>query len=221
MMISAASTPWDSFVPDLIVGVMTGTVVGLFLLLAQNIVESRKQRFAAEIGWEGLKPKIRSAVHRSWSTNLDDLLPPPVALSAVHEAIEGQPLHAWSKAMKKPDPMIDMVHAFMRVRSTYENEATGLEAAMELHGLKIASSTGIPLPAIKRVLRARAYGDAAEDDVLLTLEADPQSRHRLLRAVNQLSAVEAVTSAFVQYVETVALYRESLSRLRELTTASS
>ena len=95
-----AATNWDTFAPDMIVGVTTGGVVGAVLFGAQSVAQSRSSRAASQFAGESLKPKVGGEAFRGWERDLDRLTELPPALIALDEIASDQPLSLWQSHLK-------------------------------------------------------------------------------------------------------------------------
>lgn len=110
---------WESFIPDLAVGVATGLSVGVILWLLQRGAETRAAKREAKASWEMLRRRIAADFvgldDRGLVRDLGAWL--PIFLAAVRE-VEDYPLEIWAETLDLP--VIRRLHEF--AQKTYDLE---------------------------------------------------------------------------------------------------
>jgi hypothetical protein len=206
---------WDSFIPDILVGLFTGLVVGAALLIAQAIAQSRKYKADSKFAWESLKPNLSAAAHQSWSMDSDSLLPAPAALTSLHEIASREPLALWQSHLKEPDPALDLVMNLNRLRAAFESSAARVEAALGVALLRF-NGTAFDVDALGRLVRARAYGtsDAEALDTISRMRNPGPAEY--VDVSRTLAAEPRLEAALAQFREVSEIYVDLISRLRSL-----
>lgn len=112
---------WDSFLPDLIVGVVTGLVVGVILAWTQSRAARKRERREIELRWEALRPRVGALLLDPWDRRVMGTTLAEFAsrTAALREMVEDVPLGSWA----------DVLHSD-ELRSLHEFS----KAATELHG---------------------------------------------------------------------------------------
>ncbi|TFC87502.1 hypothetical protein E3T24_04740 [Cryobacterium sp. TmT2-59] len=214
-----ATTNWDTFAPDMIVGVTTGVVVGAVLLIAQGITQSRSSRAASQFAWESLKPKLRGAAFRGWERDLDSLTQLPPALVALDEIAASQPLSLWKSHLKKPDEALDLLMALVSLRAQFESNATAVEAALGVsyrYADIFRLANGLSGSKVERYVRARAYGPQAQSQSayisagLTDVEVATYSH-----TVDEIIGVPQMAVPLAMYQATTKMYEELLLLFRK------
>lgn len=112
---------WDTFVPDLIVGLFTGLVVGLILAWTQSRAARKRERREIELRWEALRPRVGALLLEPWDRRV---MGPTVEefanrTNALRELVEDFPLGSWAEVLDSDE-----------LRNLHELS----KAATELHG---------------------------------------------------------------------------------------
>jgi hypothetical protein len=118
---------WESFIPDLAVGVVTGSVVGFALWLLQRGAEKRAAKREAKAQWEMLRRRIAAKFigldSRGLVRDLGAWL--PIYLTAVRE-VENYPLEIWAETLDLS--VIRRLHEFAQKTYDLETRTPLLEA---------------------------------------------------------------------------------------------
>lgn len=89
------SVNWEAFVPDLIVGVVTGGVVGLVLLAYERRSGKRRRRDEARaVGLRLVHPLLLALQRPTYTTTYSGVLPLPAKLTRALDLIEASDLDA-------------------------------------------------------------------------------------------------------------------------------
>lgn len=112
---------WDTFVPDLIVGLFTGLVVGAILACLQSHAARKKERREIELRWEALRPRVGAQLLDPWDRRVMGFTMAEFAArtDTLRELIEDVPLGSWADVLKSEE--LRSLHEFSK-------------AATELHG---------------------------------------------------------------------------------------
>ena len=112
---------WDSFLPDLIVGLFTGLVVGGILAWTQARASKKRERREIELRWEALRPRVGALLLDPWDRRVvwSTLGEFAGRTDALRELIEDFPLGSWAEVLDSDE-----------LRSLHELS----KAASELHG---------------------------------------------------------------------------------------
>jgi len=205
---------WTTFLPDLLVGMCTGLVVGAALLLAQWLADSRRERAASAFAWESLKPKVAGSAHRSWRQGLDGFLPLPAPLVAIHSAASELPLGLWKSHLKRPDSALDALQVLLRLHPSFESAAQEADDALEIAGIHVAERTGVPTIVIDRIVRSRTYGMPDSNAYLTVADFAPSMAPQFELAADQTLADARLSLALDRYRECVDIYRDLVTGLR-------
>lgn len=118
---SGLTINWDTFVPDLMVGLFTGLVVGVILAWTQSRAARNRERREIELRWEALRPRVGAQLLDPWDRRVMGFTMAEFAgrTDALRELIEEFPLGSWAEVLKSNE-----------LRSLHEF----LKAATELHG---------------------------------------------------------------------------------------
>lgn len=207
---------FDTFVPDLLVGLATGLIVGVVLLIAQSRAQTSKDRGNSQFAWESLKPKLSAAAHRTWVMSLDSMLPVPVALTALDDLVKSEPLSLWKSHLKKPDPALELVMLLGRQRATFESSATDIESSLGMLAAQYVDE-GKDETVVGRLIRSRAYG--FPDSEVHGTVSGPFAQANIARLTSMADAMAAdprMAESIARYKEVASIYTESIIRLREL-----
>jgi hypothetical protein len=211
----AYAVNWDSFGPDLLVGLATGLVVGIVLFFAERIAETRRNRDAAIFAWESLKPKLRSAAGIPWRRD-QDTLTMPAALVKLDEIASREPLALWQSHFKQPEPAIEILSAMQRTRYSLEWLAEAIEAALETTTPEVTKHSSRSSTYVNRIVRVRGYGlaDSHAISPFYPTTADTLARHS--QATDELLRHPDVAVTMATYTEFVDIYNTSLKILKPL-----
>ncbi|KAA9131165.1 hypothetical protein [Microbacterium caowuchunii] len=115
------SINWDSFVPDLIVGLFTGLLVGLILAWTQSRAARKRERREIELRWEALRPRVGAQLLDPWDRRVMGPTLEEFAsrTDALRELVEDVPLGSWAEVLDSEE-----------LRNLHELA----KAATELHG---------------------------------------------------------------------------------------
>lgn len=116
-----SSINWDSFVPDLIVGLFTGLLVGVILASTQARAARKRERREIELRWEALRPRVGAQLLDPWDRRVMGYTMAEFAgrTDALRELIEDVPLGSWADVLNSDE--LRSLHEFSK-------------AANELHG---------------------------------------------------------------------------------------
>src|SRR5690606_12002605 len=119
--VAGVAINWDTFLPDLIVGLFTGLVVGVILALLQSHAARKRERREIELRWEALRPRLAAQLLDPWDRRVMGLTLEEVAsrTDALRELIEDFTLGSWAEILKSDE--LRNLHEF-------------LKASTELHG---------------------------------------------------------------------------------------
>ncbi len=92
---------WDSFLPDLIVGLFTGLVVGGILAWSQSRAARKRERREIELRWEALRPRVGAQLLDPWDRRV---MGPSLAEFAsrtddLRELVQDVPLGSWADVL--------------------------------------------------------------------------------------------------------------------------
>jgi len=205
---------WETFTPDLIVGITTGVVVGLILFFAQRISQNRDDRLRSQFAWNSIKPKLSGAAHRQWQMDYHDLLPIPAALSLLNEIIADQPIALWRSHIKAEEKGLDGLIAIPRIRDLFQSAAEEVESALDFVGIQIADRARLPLDVLKMVVRSRAYGFEDSEVFLTVTRINEAEKLRVKAAADKMMAVPRLKIALERYDDAVGVYTEMVHLLR-------
>ncbi|UXW87077.1 hypothetical protein NFX31_06015 [Microbacterium azadirachtae] len=115
------SIDWDSFVPDLIVGLFTGLVVGAILAWTQSRAAQKRERREIELRWEALRPRVGALLLDPWDRRVmgSTLAEFARRTDNLRELIKDVPLGSWAEVLDSDE-----------LRDLHELS----KAAAELHG---------------------------------------------------------------------------------------
>lgn len=117
----AININWDSFFPDLIVGLFTGLVVGGILAWTQSHAAKKRERREIELRWEALRPRVGALLLDPWDRRIvwSSLGEFAGRTNALRELIKDVPLGSWADVLDSAE-----------LRSLHELS----KVAAELHG---------------------------------------------------------------------------------------
>ncbi|MFB7250552.1 hypothetical protein [Microbacterium sp. NPDC056234] len=112
---------WDTFIPDLIVGLFTGLVVGVILAYLQSRTARRRERREIELRWEALRPRVGAQLLDPWDRRVmgPTLVEFASRTDALRELVQDVPLGSWAEILDSDE-----------LRNLHEL----VKAATELHG---------------------------------------------------------------------------------------
>lgn len=115
------SMNWDSFVPDLIVGLFTGLLVGVILALTQSRAARKRERREIELRWEALRPRVGAQLLDPWDRRVmgSTMVEFAGRTDALRKLVEDVPLGSWADVLDSDE--LRSLHEFSK-------------AATELHG---------------------------------------------------------------------------------------
>ncbi|TFC11086.1 hypothetical protein [Cryobacterium sp. MDB2-33-2] len=91
----ATTVDWSSFVPDLIVGLLTGVVVGAVLWWWTILAQRRNAQEITVRDWAILKAKLSSGLRRPHSQGCEDFAALGPAADRLYELVSERPLRLW------------------------------------------------------------------------------------------------------------------------------
>lgn len=206
---------FDTFIPDLIVGIVTGLFVGVVLLVAQRRAEASKDRSNSKFAWESFKPKVSAAAHRTWEMDMDSMLPIPVALSALDELVASEPLALWASHLKKPDEAMELAMMFPSLRSSFDSRAKDIEASLGMLAARY-TVTDSEETVVGRLIRARTY-KLPDSEALGTVTGLSKCNLKRVTAMADKTEADPRMSASIErYQDAASLYADQITRLRRL-----
>jgi hypothetical protein len=150
---------FDTFLPDLLVGIATGLVVGFVLYVTQNRSQSRRNHAEAEFAWQSFKPRLASAASHAWEQDTNSLeTAEPAALVALDEIGSREPLALWKRNLKTPDPLLDTLIELLQQRPALAAAATAFESTVQNLNPRFLNPFSEHFPVLLRIVRTRAYG---------------------------------------------------------------
>lgn len=159
---------WSSFLPDLIVGVITGVLVGLALYIFEKSRHRAETRAQTLAGWSMVAPRIERIV---WQPLLNDTTSyaelGPV-LTRARDIADGYPLEYWQQALKRDDlaRLLDLLSEYDSLQIVAEKVEGLLESAGYSKGIDAEIGSMVCI-----VARAQTYADT--DEQILAMFAPP------------------------------------------------
>jgi hypothetical protein len=202
---------WNSFLPDLIVGLVTGLVVGIVLLVAQHFTADRSQRAQSKFGWESLKPTLRSVASMPTDHDLNQMLLPG-ELIEIDRVASNQPLSLWQSHLNEPDELLDKLILLLRVRSMLEADSRNLDLALRQGAIKPRSLGPVYRERLERIVRGRAYGVSDTDIHDAVIGDDKKNIANYSKAADDLISTQPIADAFASYVNTRKTYQQLITR---------
>jgi len=119
---------WSQFVPDAILSIVGGVIIGVFLWRLQTTAEANQARRAAEDGWSIARSQVGSAVLTPFKREnlMGDFARLANQVKALKKLMETKPFSAWSDAAPK-----DIELQLMRELTRHYYYLEGLLIAME------------------------------------------------------------------------------------------
>lgn len=130
LMLNPTETDWTQFVPDLIVGVITGLIVGLFILLVQRTAESRSLRRQCESQFLMFAERAASFLWQSDIVNIRDARAEPTGPAAVLQAARTEPVWFWHRYVKAYVRQVHDLDSFLDQCREFETAANRLHAEL-------------------------------------------------------------------------------------------
>jgi hypothetical protein len=93
--IAAGGTNWDSFGPDLIVGLVTGLVVGVALLLVELARRKAQTKRDARLAWSPVGQRLERLSTASPEENMSDFRKQGEQAAEAMSILDRSPLHMW------------------------------------------------------------------------------------------------------------------------------
>lgn len=139
---------WDTFVPDLIVGLFTGLVVGVILAYVQSRAARKRERREIELRWEALRPRVAAQLLDPWDRRVMGPTLEEFAnrTDTLRELVKDVPLGSWAEVLNSDE-----------LRNLHEL----VKATTELHGAA-PRFDGFLLVAIADYLRSPLDSDLDE-----------------------------------------------------------
>ena len=96
---------WSTFLPDLIVGLFTGLVVGAILAWTQACAARRRERREMSLRWEALRPAIGAQLLDPWDRRviLHSLTEFAERTAKLRDLVKDVPLASWSDVLKSEE----------------------------------------------------------------------------------------------------------------------
>ncbi len=214
-LVITTSTSWDSFGPDLIVGVVTGLIVGVVLLFAQSRAEASRDRRNSQFAWESFKPKISAAAHRTWDMDMDKMLPIPEALSTLDELVSPEPLALWASHLKRRDEALELAMLFPNQRASFDSRAKDIEASLGMLAAKY-TDTESEETIVGRIIRARIYRFPDSEALQTVTGLDQFNLMRVTAIADAMEAEPRMAGSIERYQAGASLYTDTIIRLRTL-----
>lgn len=130
---------WDTFVPDLLVGLFTGLVVGGILAYLQSRSARKRERRETELRWEALRPRVGAQLLNPWDRRVmgDSLTEFASRTDALRDLTAEVPLASWAEILN--DQELRDLHELMKVSTQLRGAAPKFDGflnaaiAMYLH----------------------------------------------------------------------------------------
>lgn len=132
---------WDSFAPDLLVGLATGTAVGLVLFAFQSRLEKAAEKRQLQRDWDALRPRLAPQFVRPNSTvwpPTSSFLSPIQGLDGIQELLTDKPTRIWAE--KLGGTTLRDLHAMYNAYQEIEYLGNSLEVL-----LKVETERRLPL----------------------------------------------------------------------------
>lgn len=112
---SGVTIIWDTFVPDLIVGLFTGLVVGVILAYLQSRATRKRERREVELRWEALRPRVGAQLLNPWDRRVmgESLTEFANRTDALRDLTAEVPLASWAEILD--DQELRDLHELMKV----------------------------------------------------------------------------------------------------------
>lgn len=142
-----ASTPlfvinWDSFVPDLIVGLFTGLVVGAILAWTQSRAARKRERREIELRWEALRPRVGAQLLDPWDRRVlrHSLTEFASRTDELRDLVKDVPLGSWAEILDSDE--LRNLHELVKVATELNGAARKFDGFLQA---KIAKFLHRPL----------------------------------------------------------------------------
>lgn len=114
---------WDSFVPDLIVGLFTGLLVGGVLAWTQSRAARKRERREIELRWEALRPRVGAQLLDPWDRRVVGITMAEFAgrTDALCELIEDVPIGSWAAVLDSDE--LRSLHEFSKAATELRGAA--------------------------------------------------------------------------------------------------
>ena len=99
---SFSGVEWNQFIPDTLVALITGAVVGVALLVVQRLTDSRRLLLTSAVEWEDLKDRLRRAADGQVVINLGSSAEFGRTIDRLEELSANQPLERWARQLEDP-----------------------------------------------------------------------------------------------------------------------
>lgn len=192
---------WDSFVPDLIVGAVTGALVGVALLLIQRNVERRGARsLARRESIRLVQPLLLALQSKRYQKGFADVAMLPAKHREAFLLIDEARLDEWNETLPTP-----LTVALMKYRSRlrdWTSDARALDEAVEFHSKRWTTTPGVEAWVRARILgagslelKALTPAGVSYSDLLSAGERALGSRGVRTRAASYRQALHRTTKA--------------------------
>ena len=114
---------WESFVPDLIVGVVTGLVVGGILAWTQARASRDREKREIALRWEALRPQVGALLLDPWDRRV---IGPSLSsfvsrTDRLRELLKDVPLASWAEVLDSSE--LRNLHEFVRAAAELDGAA--------------------------------------------------------------------------------------------------
>lgn len=168
---------WETFIPDLIVGAITGVVIGVFVLLLQLGVERRgRRRLARQASLRTVQPLLLLLQRPKYFPSYTNIALPRKHRSAL-DFIEGAQLDEWHE--QRPTELTRRLMRYRSILRDFDRDGDNLSQALErwfaIHG---------PEPKVRQWVTAKLLG--AGEYVLKDIPRDKTERRRISRDADEV-----------------------------------
>lgn len=160
--IDAPPIDWSSFLPDILVAVLTGLLVGLALYIfewSRRRAETRTQTLS---GWLMVAPRLERIIWRPIPRNTASYIDLGSTIQRVRDISDGYPLELWQQTLDRDDlrALFELLSDYDALEASSEMAEGQLQSALYLKGITsdIGGMVGI---------MARAQTFARDDEELL------------------------------------------------------
>jgi hypothetical protein len=159
---------WSSFVPDLIVGVVTGALVGLALYLFEHSRRRADEHAQALHGWSLVAPRIERISYQPLSVDTSNYAGFGSSVQRIRDIADGYPLELWQRVLGREDigALLDLLAELDALEVAAEKAEGMLATAAYFRGLD-SEVGGIACI----VARAQSYGH--NDQQMAAMMAPP------------------------------------------------
>lgn len=133
----AAGVDWSGFLPDLIVGVVTGLIVGLAIYIFERSRRNAEAYSLTLAGWLMVAPRIERIVWQPVTTDTSNYMELGPVVGRVQDMADGYPLEHWQQTLKRSDlqALLDLLSEYDTLHVTAELAERMLETACYLRGI--------------------------------------------------------------------------------------